>query len=324
MRIVSLAEEPSWEGEILGLLNRGLERDFIRPVTYRRVVKDDPNSDPNLILLAVEDDELIGVLIGVRRTKAPAEVIEKHRGVAWIKAISIPPERRDERVFDALYSKFEELVLEMGDKSVRFGDFASWYFFPGMDVLYDYYLDNLTRFGFKKVGEVVNYEIDLRRFYIPPRILRREGELSKEGFSFRKAIRQEKDALISWVRENFSPFWAYEVGLGFGGDETSVWLAERGGEILGFAAYSVLEPNWFGPIGVSQEVRGRGNGTILLYKAMNSLRLNGHRLVTVPWTDLLFFYSQLPGIVSIRHFLRILKDLALDRKMGGDRHPNNS
>jgi len=310
MRIVSLAEEPFWEKEIISVLNRGLERDFIRPYTYQRVVKDDPNTDSNFILLAIEGDELIGVLIGVRRIKAPSEVIEKQKEMAWIKAIAIPPEKRDKTVFNVLYTHFEELVREDGRRLIRFGDFASWYFFPGIDVLYDYYLKNLMNFGFKKVGEVVNYELDLRRFYIPARIMRRENELVNNGFLFRKARSQEKRELVGWIRDTFSPFWAYEVSCCFGEDSTSVWLAEHEGAIVGFAAYSSLEPDWFGPIGVDQKVRRKGIGTVLLYKAINSLRLNGHRLITIPWTDLLFFYSQLPGIVAIRHFFSIIKELA--------------
>ncbi len=318
MRIVSLEEEPFWEKGIINALNRGLERDFICPHTYQRVVKEDPNTDSNFILLAIEGDELIGVLIGVRRTKAPAEVIEKHKEIAWIKAIAIPPERRDKTIFNVLYTRFEELVREDGRRLIRFGDFASWYFFPGIDVFYDYYLDNLMNFGFRKVGEVVNYELDLRKFYIPARIIRVENELVHNGFLFRKARLQEKKELVSWVRDTFSPFWAYEVSCGFSEDSTSIWLAEHKGEVVGFSAYSVLEPDWFGPIGVDERVRGKGIGTVLLYKAISSLRLDGHRFVTIPWTELLFFYSQLPGIVSIRHFLRITKELAPSSHFQGD------
>jgi len=309
MKIVSLAEEPSWEKKILSILNRGLERDFIRPYTYQRVLKDDPNADSNFILLAIKQDDLIGVLIGVRRTKSPEEVIEKQKEMAWVKAIAIPPEKRNRAVFNALYSRFEQLVREDGRKLIRFGDFASWYFFPGIDVLYEYYLENLMSVGFKKVGEVVNYELDLTRFYIPARIMRIENKLVNNHFFFRKARLEEKGELVSWVRDVFSPFWAYEVSCGLRKSGTSVWLAEHEGEIVGFAAYSVLEPDWFGPIGVDQKERGKGIGTVLLYKALNSLRLDGHRLVTIPWTELLFFYSQLPGIIAIRHFFRVAKEL---------------
>lgn len=74
-------EEPPLEQEIVKLLNKGLERDFISSATYRRVVKDDPNNDPRLILLAVEKDEVLRVLIGARRTKEPKEVINQHKAL---------------------------------------------------------------------------------------------------------------------------------------------------------------------------------------------------------------------------------------------------
>ncbi len=295
MKIVSLAEDPYWEERIVCVLNKGLERDFISPQTYQHIVRRDPNFDPNLILLAIQEDELMGVLIGVKRTKAPAEVIDKQKKVAWIKAIAIPPKRRETAVFNVLCSYFEKLIREDGRTIIRFGDFASWYFFPGVDVLYDYYLDNLLNFGFRKVGDSVNYEVDMRRFYIPKRIVRKEKKLRQEGISFRKASLKEKEALVQWVREKFSPFWAYEVSLGFSNESTGVWLAKYEGRVVAFSGYSLLEPNWFGPIGVEEEMRGKGIGTVLLYKAINSLRLSGHRIVIIPWTDLLFFIPSFPG-----------------------------
>lgn len=79
--------------------------------------------------------------------------------------------------------------------------------------------------------------------------------------------------------------------------------------MLGFSGYGLLEPNWFGPIGVVEEMRGKGIGTVLLYKAITSLRLEEHRIIVIPWTNLLFFYSQLPGILGIRHFFRMAKRL---------------
>ncbi|RLE79878.1 MAG: N-acetyltransferase, partial [Thermoprotei archaeon] len=64
-----------------------------------------------------------------------------------------------------------------------------------------------------------------------------------------------------------------------------------------------------GPIGVDSAVRGRGIGTVLLYKSLESLRVRGYRYIVIPWTGHLFFYTQLPGVKSIRHYWILEKKL---------------
>lgn len=266
----------------------------------KRCTVNDPNYDSRLTFLALERDELIGVLIGVERTKAPKEVIEAQRNMAWIKTIAISPKHRNKYIFNRLLNAF---LSEVEDKDeIKVANFAVWHFHPGVDVEYEYYLENYLVNDFVKYGEVVDYELDLKYFYTPTRVLVSEEKLKEEGVCFEIADSKQMDEAKEWIKTKFSPYWALEAEIAVGEDRGGLWLSYDENKFLGFSTYGALEPNWFGPIGVDEKARNLGIGSVLLFKALNSMRLNGMRHVVVPWTRHLFFYSQIPGIIGIRHY----------------------
>ena len=308
MRILSLDEKPDFVNNLRKFLNKCLYRDFITKHMFERVVIKDPNFRPDLVLLAVENDEMKGVLIGGIRTSTPKEYIEKDKNKAWIKAIAINPiTTNKEEIFSKLLNEFEERVQGLGRNIIRVSDMAPGYFTPGLDIAYDDYLNLYLKYGFRKVGQCVDYILDLINFKMPSRVLKTEEELRQESIIITEI--NYNDEVIKWVSKNFSPEWGYEVSLGFKEEEGGVWIAKRDKEILGFSVYGGLEPNWFGPIGVHPAARRKGIGTVLLYRCLESLRLLGKRLVVIPWTGHLFFYTQLPYIVNVRHYVFLEKML---------------
>jgi len=290
------------------LLNRGLENTFIDRETFKRVILEDPNHTLELVYIAFLGEKPVGCLIGVYR-KFPREYVEKHKSIAWIKEISILPEVRGRGIFSILVKTFEERASTDGKIVVRFSDFASWYFHPGLDIRYDFYLTEFLRKGYRKKGEVVDYEVDLKYLYLPPLIAEKERKRLEEGFVFRKAEKQESSKIAKWVNERFSAAWMTEAKMGLEREGAGVWIAEKNGEIYGFSVYGALRPNWFGPIGVDPKARGKGLGTVLLYKSLFSLWEEGHRYIIIPWTEHLFFYTQLPGIKEIIHYYILEKKL---------------
>ena len=78
---------------------------------------------------------------------------------------------------------------------------------------------------------------------------------------------------------------------------------------MGFSVFGALEYHWFGPIGVLEEKRKQGLGSALLFRTLESMKGLGLPRAIIPWTGHLFFYSQVPGIVGLRHYWMMAKDL---------------
>ena len=293
--------------DIHHFLNRCLDQDAVDKELFSHITKEDPNFNPELTFIALENDNLIGVLIGVERTKEPKEAIEQHQRTAWIKVLAVDPlaQNRDEAL-DKLLSEFIEVMKTRGKEEVRYADFASWYLFPGLDLSYEYYLIKLLKRGFTKVGECVDYEVDLLHFRIPRRVHEVMKSCQAKNILFRRGVRGEENAVSKWVFERFGPFWKIETLMAYTRRERpTIWLALRGDEVLGFSCYSALHIDWFGPIGVDVKARRLGIGTVLLFKSLEDMHLMGRRIIRIPWTSHLFFYSQVPNVVRIRHYWQL-------------------
>ncbi|HID16410.1 MAG TPA: GNAT family N-acetyltransferase [Candidatus Atribacteria bacterium] len=301
MRIYTLNEKPNLFSKLKPLLNKSLKNDFITDHMLMRCTFNDPNYNPKLTFLAIEDNELIGVLIGVERTKSPREVVEAQRNIAWVKVIAIHPKYKDKPIFKNLLTTFLNEIK--GKNEIRVANFAIWHFHPGVDIEYEYYLNKYMANGFKKYGEVIDYHVNLKYFHTPNRIILTEKRLKENGLSFKLASHKHLKDIKKWININFSPYWALEAETAVKEDHGGLWICHnKEGNIIGFSAYGALEPNWLGPIGVIKDARHLGIGSTLLFKSLNSLRLNGIRHAIIPWTRHLFFYSQIPGITEIRHY----------------------
>lgn len=267
----------------------------------------DPNFDPELALVSVEDGRVVGFMLGSRRAKAP--VPNPSDPTAFIKAFCVDPGYRRRGVANTMLEALEERLRAVGCEELRATDCASWHFFPGVDVRYEDALDFLEHRGFRKAGEAVNYLLDLSRFWFLRRVHNVEEAFEAEGIVFRRPGPAERDRVSAWVAEKFSPFWGYEAAATFGEQGVKTLVAEEGGETLGFASYGGLEPEWFGPIGVEERLRGKGIGSVLLFKALESMREEGLSEAVIPWTSHLFFYTQVPGVKGVEHYVILSKKL---------------
>ncbi|MDG1277857.1 MAG: GNAT family N-acetyltransferase [Algoriphagus sp.] len=119
--------------------------------------------------------------------------------------------------------------------------------------------------------------------------------LKKEKIVFRRAIAPEKHLVADWVMEKFGAYWKSEVEVAFSRQPVSVWLAQRGNNILGFACYESTVRNFFGPTGTLESERGKGIGKILLIKSLESLREMGYAYAIIGGVGPAEFYEKTVG-----------------------------
>jgi hypothetical protein len=313
--MVPLKFERLTEGNVrdaLYVCNTSLPYDLLNPATLRRITFDDPNYEPGLALIAYGDDGPLGFAVGCRRIKEPAEYVNPKAG--WIKLIAAI-DQMEGGVLDHLCQKVETELKGLGVEAVRLTDFASWHLWAGIDIRYESLLQMLERRGYSKVGEAIDYLIDLRAFAVPRRIRALGRALEGQGISIALATEKEGQDLGNWVKMKFGAGWAYEVATSLrnalkNGSGTLVAREGMTGEVIGFSTHGALEPHWFGPIGVDERRRKSGVGSALLFESLRLMRLNGIAEAVIPWTSHLFFYTQVPGIVGLRHYYIMGKKLA--------------
>jgi hypothetical protein len=297
--------------DAVDVCNGSLPHDFISASSLRKITLLDPNHEPRLALIAYEDGEPIGFVAGSRMIREPNWFgpIGVDLTTGWIKVLAGMAGRgcSEVEVLDSLCERVEAELGKLGVKAVRVSDFASWRFWPGIDVRYEGILDALWRRGYSKIGEAVDYIIGLGGYTVPKRIWRLREDLEGRKIFISLVAIDEGRELCDWVKARFGAGWAYEVAASLKNAEENrsgtLVARDRGaGEIIGFSTHGALEPNWFGPIGVDERSRKSGVGSALLFESLRLMRLNGIAQAIIPWTGHLFFYAQVPGIVGIRYY----------------------
>jgi len=105
--------------------------------------------------------------------------------------------------------------------------------------------------------------------------------LQKEGLTIRRALSCDKHIVVEWVRKTFGKLWASECDVAFAGRPISCYIATKEGQIVGFSCYDSSMKNFFGPVGVAEQARGRGIGTALLFKCLRAMASAGYAYAIV-------------------------------------------
>jgi len=288
------------------LINRCLEYEAVTPWTVNRCTILDPNFDPEATIVALDQSEPVGIILGAQRIRAPPELVGREHG--WIKLAVVEPRYMQSGLMDQLLLAIERSLKSKGAKDVRVSDFAGWMFWPGVDLRYPDLLRFFGDHGYLKVNVSVEYEVNLLGMRAPSFILEKEAAMAEQGYAFTIPDQEQREGVIDWIHSNFGPLYSHEASEAFRHDIPSLWLAYKGDEIVGFSSYGTSELNWFGPIGVIESERRKGVGSVLLYKALMGMKEEGRRIALISCHPHLFF-SQIPSIRSVRDYLILSKRL---------------
>lgn len=108
-----------------------------------------------------------------------------------------------------------------------------------------------------------------------------EGKVKAAGITVRRAIAPERGVILDWIGERFYPGWAGEAALALSQLPVTLWVAERGGELLGFACHDTTAKGFFGPTGVDERARGQGIGEALLIATLKGMREAGYAYAVI-------------------------------------------
>jgi len=118
--------------------------------------------------------------------------------------------------------------------------------------------------------------------------------LAARDILVRRALLPEQPLLLDWASAHFAG-WSAELGATFSRLPVSCFIALRGSEILGFAAYDAIGRNFFGPTGVLEAERGRGIGRALLLVALHAQREQGYAYAIIGGVGPAGYYEKAVG-----------------------------
>jgi GNAT superfamily N-acetyltransferase len=202
----------------------------------------------------------------------------------WLRVLAVDREVRRQGIGTALLGSESMIFAEPGN-----------YFTPGVSMD-----DEGTRAFFKRRGFVGtqstwNLEVDL------------DGALP-EGDATRPT-HVDADRVLSFVEREFGRIWRFEAAKAFEREVPPAFIAEEGGEVVGFAVHDVNNRGlgFFGPTGVARSMRGKGVGCRLLLASLADLRRLGYARAVIPWTDALEFYRKCCGAKPAHQFVAFAK-----------------
>ena len=121
-----------------------------------------------------------------------------------------------------------------------------------------------------------------------------------EGILIKRAWAGDMEIILSFVREQFSAGWAYEVQKSLMQQPSTCFLATKNGELVGFACYDATARGYFGPIGVLESMRGQNIGKMLLLHTLYAMKAAGYGYGIIGWVDdARLFYERTVGAVMI-------------------------
>jgi hypothetical protein len=135
----------------------------------------------------------------------------------------------------------------------------------------------------------------LVRLYALPDAGAAIARAAARGVVIRRPEPWERDAVVGWVAQAFTPGWAAECERAFAGTPPSCFIAVRKAAVVGFACHDCTRRNFFGPAGVDAGLRGRGVGKALTLAALAAMRDAGYAYAIIGGVGPADFYAKVAG-----------------------------
>ncbi|MFI5487970.1 MULTISPECIES: GNAT family N-acetyltransferase [Micromonospora] len=244
---------------------------------------------PVVALGAYRDGDLVGALVCSVATADPR--------LGHVDLVAVDPGVRRRGVGRALLGHAERRLAELGVAEVLLAGNPPHYAWPGIDVRYTPAVCAALALGYRQDRTAWNMTADLSYPGSPALRSTEDAErrLAGQGVTVRRAEPADLPALTAFARSTFGGAWDAELLGSVGRDGAGCHLAERDGEVLGFAAYGSSRPSWFGPMGTAPAAEGSGIGGVLLRRCLRDQHAAGLAAAQIGWVGPVPFYSGSAG-----------------------------
>ena len=123
--------------------------------------------------------------------------------------------------------------------------------------------------------------------------------LKSEGITIRRVNNYERSRLQKFIMDNFSVVWADEAQAAFSQQPVACFIATHEKKIVGFAAHECTRRDFFGPMGVNPDYRGKGIGKALLLASLRAMLELGYAYAVIGGVGPTDFYASCAGAIPI-------------------------
>jgi len=265
-----------YESDIIDLWNRTLVSDSINPPIFRKQVLFDDNFQDDLCLIALENEVLVGFLLGIKRVYPYLDRgLEPDR--AWISILIVDPMFQRKGIGTALVNEIEKRFIDKGVRRINIASYSPGYFFPGIDVsAYQDSIEFFKKVGYIDLGEAVSMERSLFDHVLTDEFYERKKKAEELGYRFMPFTYDRSFELIEFLGTNFGGGWKYNALTAMRNQlaEDTIWIAiDSDNKIVGFCMRKMDgNDHRFGPFGVLDTLRSHGLGYILFELMMNDMK----------------------------------------------------
>ncbi len=267
--------------------NETLIFDPISEERFLQQVLMDENFDPDLALVLLVEDKVIGFCLGIKR-KYPylTRGLEENRG--WISIMFVLTKYQGRGYGKALLKEEEKRLKREKVKEITLCAYSPNYFTPGVDLKYEKALSFFEHNGYVKGLDAVSMQKDLFTYSIPEKTQEMIERLREEGISFNKYSLSYMEKLLAFAEAEFDAGWVRNIlqAIRNGEAEDTILIAtDIEDQVIGYCMRKIDGNDArFGPIGVKESIRSKGIGGILFDLQMREMQKRGIFYAYFLWT----------------------------------------
>ena len=110
-----------------------------------------------------------------------------------------------------------------------------------------------------------------------------EEILLEEGIRIKRALPPDKSKIEEFSRTCADEDYSAEVSVALARTPADCYIATKDKELVGFACFETTAKNFFGPMAVREDCRGKGIGKALLLRSLISMREMCYAYAVIGW-----------------------------------------